>query len=335
MKTIILIFFVTVTAVQAVSLYDLVEEEWKYFKATYGKEYEPDEEKIRMKVFMENKYKILKHNALYEKGQHSFKLRMNEYGDMLQHEFVKTMNGFIGNRMNESSMMGSTFISPANVELPDEVDWRKDGAVTGVKNQGNCGSCWAFSSTGSLEGQHFRKTGVLVSLSEQNLMDCSSTYGNQGCNGGTMDAAFEYVRDNNGIDTENSYPYEARDGECRYDPNNCGATDTGFVDIDQGSESNLQEAVATKGPISVGIDASQSSFHFYDTGVYYEPNCSPDNLDHGVLVVGYGTDADSGEEYWLVKNSWGTSWGEKGYIRMARNRNNNCGIATMASFPLV
>merc|ERR1712083_766556 len=265
-----------------------------------------------MKIFMENKQKIAKHNTRYHKGHHNYNLEMNHYGDLLSHEFQAIYNGYRHDlRKNETlkGLLGATYIEAANVALPKNVDWREKGAVTPVKNQGQCGSCWSFSATGSLEGQHFRKTGKLVSLSEQNLVDCSTRYGNHGCNGGLMDFAFKYIKENGGIDTEESYPYEGMDDTCRYHREDRGATDIGFVDI------------------------PQSSFQFYSEGVYDEPNCSPMNLDHGVLAVGYGI--EEGQDYWLVKNSWGTQWGDEGYIKMARNKDNQCGVASAASYPQV
>jgi len=307
------------------------ETVWASFKEEHGRSYEADEEEMRKKVFAENLKKIEIHNYLHSKGQKSYTLGVNQFADMTTEEFSSLVNGY--KMQNSSHRTGSVYLSPnVPVTLPDKVDWRTKGYVTPVKNQGHCGSCWSFSSTGSLEGQHYRKTGKLISLSEQNLVDCSGKYGNHGCEGGLMDFAFSYVKDNGGIDTEVSYPYEAKDDKCRYNPSSSGATDSGFVDIEAGSEEKLKEAVATVGPVSVAIDASHSSFQLYRTGVYDEPECS-DQLDHGVLVVGYGT--QDGQDYWLVKNSWGTTWGEEGYIKMSRNKDNQCGIASSASYPLV
>jgi len=260
---------------------------------------------------------------------------INQFADMLPYEFSTHHNGLRMELRNltEHKLSAASFIEPENILVPEEFDWREQGAVTAVKDQGQCGSCWAFSATGSLEGQNFRKTGELVSLSEQNLLDCSSSYGNEGCNGGLMDNAFKYIQENHGIDTEDTYPYEAEDDTCKYDPSNKGAEDKGYVDLPKGNEQKLKAAVATIGPISIAIDASHQSFQFYASGIYFERACSEESLDHGVLIVGYGT--ENGKDYWLVKNSWGAQWGHEGYIKMARNRNNNCGVASSASYPIV
>jgi len=317
-----------------VSYRDVLLDEWEAFKTRHNKLYEDEnEESFRMKVYMENRQKIARHNQRAANGLHSFELAMNQFGDMLHHEFVALMNGFKKTWKTES-INGSSYLTPANVEIPKAVDWRKQGYVTPVKDQGQCGSCWAFSTTGALEGQHFRKTGKLVSLSEQNLVDCSRKYGNNGCEGGLMDNAFQYIKENHGLDTEAAYPYTARDGHCHFKKAKVGATDSGFVDVPQGDEKALKEAVATVGPVSVAIDASHESFQFYAKGVYDEPECSSEQLDHGVLVVGYGTSVD-GQDYWIVKNSWGPKWGAEGFVLMSRNKDNQCGIASAASYPLV
>nr|AEM76722.1 cathepsin L-like proteinase [Triatoma brasiliensis] len=328
----VLLVAVAVIAVSCANrFYNINPEEWETFKVVHGKNYKNQfEEMFRRKIFMNNKKRIEAHNAKYEQGEVSYKMKMNHFGDLMSHEIKALMNGF---KMTPNTKREGKIYFPSNDKLPKSVDWRQKGAVTPVKDQGQCGSCWSFSATGSLEGQIFLKKGKLVSLSEQNLMDCSKEYGNNGCEGGLMDKAFQYVSDNKGIDTESSYPYEARDYACRFKKDKVGGTDKGYVDIPEGDEKALQNALATVGPISVAIDASHESFHFYSEGVYNEPYCSSYDLDHGVLAVGYGT--ENGQDYWLVKNSWGPSWGESGYIKIARNHSNHCGIASMASYPIV
>jgi cathepsin L len=297
---------------------------------TYGKSYESDEEEMRRNtIWQANKKFIETHNA--NADEIGFELGMNALGDLENHEIVGLFNGYMQEMKNSSQ---GVFNYNPNIEAEATVDWREKGAVTGVKNQGQCGSCWSFSATGSLEGQHFLKKGTLVSLSEQNLVDCSTKYGNHGCQGGLMDNAFRYIEANNGIDTEASYPYQAHNEICRFNPQTIGATDSGYVDIPRDNERALTQAIQTVGPISVAIDASKSTFHYYKRGVYYDRECSSTKLDHGVLAVGYGTE-EFFKEYYIVKNSWGPKWGMEGYVLMSRNRENNCGIATQASYPKV
>jgi len=311
----------------------LALDHWNLWKSTHNKQYSDVEESVRRGIWESNLKKVQQHNLEADLGVHTFWLGMNAYADLTIDEFVKQMNGYNNTMRLQRKSNRPTFDYNPDLIVDDDVDWRTKGYVTPVKDQGQCGSCWAFSATGSLEGQHFKTKSQLVSLSEQNLVDCSRKQGNMGCNGGLMDYAFEYIKVNNGIDTESSYPYHARDQSCQFKAADVGATDTGFTDITSKDESALQQAVATVGPISVAIDASHASFQLYKSGVYHEALCSQTRLDHGVLAIGYGT--DSGKDYWLVKNSWGESWGEKGFIMMTRNKRNQCGIATAASYPLV
>lgn len=313
------------------------KSEWEEFKADFAKTYStPSEEAKRFKIFKKNMMLITGHNHKKNLGMHGYSMAVNSFADMEASEVVAQRNGFRHKSLksNYTKELGATFLPPSHVKVPNEVDWRSEGYVTPIKNQGACGSCWSFSATGSLEGQMFRKTGRLVSLSEQNLVDCSRNWGNNGCNGGLMDQAFQYIQDNGGLDTEESYPYEARDDTCRYDALESAAEDKGFVDVSPpGDEEKLQVALATVGPIAIAIDASHQSFHYYNGGVYEDPDCSPENLDHGVLLVGYGS--MEGKDYWIVKNSWGEEWGDKGFIYIRRNKGNMCGVASQASYPIV
>jgi C1A family cysteine protease len=259
---------------------------------------------------------------------------VNKFADLTSEEFKALYVGGL-NKPKKSSLRKAA-VGPFNTTAnPSSVDWTTKGAVTPVKNQEQCGSCWAFSTTGSVEGAWFLSKGNLVSLSEQQLVDCSTAEGNQGCNGGLMDDAFQYIIDNKGITTEAAYPYTATG------PNTCeakgkpvAATLSGFKDVAANSETALETAIVQQ-PVSVAVEADQSVFQFYSGGVM-DSTCGT-QLDHGVLAVGYGT--DTGKEYYKVKNSWGADWGEKGYIRLGRgakfNPSGQCGIQMMASYPVV
>nr|BAB62718.1 plerocercoid growth factor/cysteine protease [Spirometra erinaceieuropaei]BAB62799.1 plerocercoid growth factor-2/cysteine protease [Spirometra erinaceieuropaei] len=307
-------------------------ELWKAWKLAFKKEYFSSEEELhRKRAFFNNLDFIIRHNQRYYQQLESYAVRLNDFSDLTPGEFAERylcLRGIVLTKLRRKEAVSV----PLKENLPDSVNWRERGAVTSVKNQGQCGSCWSFSANGAIEGAIQIKTGALRSLSEQQLMDCSWDYGNQGCNGGLMPQAFQYAQ-RYGVEAEVDYRYTERDGVCRYRQDLVVANVTGYAELPEGDEGGLQRAVATIGPISVGIDAADPGFMSYSHGVFVSKTCSPYAIDHGVLVVGYG--AENGEAYWLVKNSWGSSWGEGGYVKMARNRNNMCGIASMASYPTV
>jgi len=255
----------------------------------------------------------------------SYTVAMNKFGDLNTAEFGELMTGF-----RPALQANARF--PSEVEDPfvaASVDWVKAGAVTPVKDQGQCGSCWAFSATGAIEGAVFVKEKRLTSLAEQQLVDCAGAQGNQGCNGGLMDYAFDYVIANKGIGSEASYKYTARDGSCKKVPS--VSTISSYKDVAEGDENALLQA-SNQQPIAIAIEADQSCFQFYHAGVLDDASCGTD-LDHGVLLVGYDNDASSKKDFWLVKNSWGVSWGDKGYIKFVRGKN-QCGLTLAASYPI-
>lgn len=307
-------------------------EDWQLWKVTYNKDFSVDEED-RCKVWVENSEYIESHN----RGDHTFKLAMNKFGAMTREEF-RNYNTF-GRNINDlprDLCVHNTSKEYLNVVLPDSVDWREKGVVTAVKDQGQCGSCWAFSAIGAIESLWaISKNKTPHGFSEQQLVDCSGSEGNYGCRGGLMDSAFAYVK-KSGITTEKAYPYKAVDQNCQkflpvFTVSRC-------VDFDpigghlNDTEHFMEYIVAFQQPISVAVYAGNSFWQFYKSGIIDDPACG-NHDDHGVVAIGYGK-TDEDKTYWLVKNSWGTDWGMEGYVQVARNKN-MCGIAEFSSYPIL
>lgn len=338
------LFFVSsnahnVTEYALANTYSLVPSPYPTFQdwqALYSKEYlSATERDYRESMYDRNVKKIARHNA---KGL-SWTMAVNQFADMPKKEFAAKYLSTSAGYNNATHLRVKNYdwsLLRTNLSaLPSSVDWTTKGAVTPVKNQGQCGSCWSFSATGALEGAWFVSRKVLANLSEQQLVDCSTKEGNQGCNGGLMDYAFQYVIDNKGLTSEALYPYKATG------PNACKTglpsyvTAKGFTDVPTNSQTALMTAVVQQ-PVAVAIEADQSAFQFYSSGVLTKA-CGT-NLDHGVLLVGYGT--QSNLDYYKVKNSWGTTWGQAGYVLLGRGPSYNgnqgqCGIQMDPSFPVV
>ncbi|KAF2070600.1 hypothetical protein CYY_008076 [Polysphondylium violaceum] len=258
-------------------------------------------------------------------------LGLTDFADLSNEEYRQT---YLGITYEAEESDEQLFDQADAAAYPNHLDWRVRGAVSHVKDQGRCGSCWSFSTSGAIEGANFISTGKMTTLSEQQLIDCSKKYGNHGCNGGLMEPTFQYVIDAGGIMTEESYPYTAKDtSSCLFSKKSAAATMSAIGNVTRMSENSLLQAVQDA-PIAVAIDAGQRSFQLYKSGVYVEPACSSRRLNHAVLLVGYGQDQSSNSDYWIVKNSWATTWGNEGYIFMSKG-SNMCGISTMASYAII
>jgi len=315
----------------------LLEKEFYEFKQTHKKNYSTFEEhEKRFEIYKANKIKIQAHND----AKRNWKMAMNQFGDMTGYEFSLYVKrgaggGYVPKKESERKVQYKKYNATCS-----SIDWVDRGMVTPVKNQGQCGSCWSFSVTGAIEGRAAIATGQLASISEQELVDCD--HNDSGCNGGLMDFGFEYVMGHKGLCSEVEYPYTSgttsKNGACNSD--SCDHrfdAITSYQDVPSKNQEALESALCD-GPVSIAIEADQSYFQFYSSGVLDGSGCGA-NLDHGVLLVGMGTDPTYGD-YWRVKNSWGTRWGDAGYIRMCRNCGMNngagqCGLMQQPSYPVV
>ncbi|XP_023529748.1 cysteine protease XCP1-like [Cucurbita pepo subsp. pepo] len=305
---------------------DKTIELFESWMSRHSKTYRSIEEKLhRFEIFLDN----LKHIDETNKKVSSYWLGLNEFADLSHEEFKSKYLGLKVEFPRKRSARGFSYWDVEDV--PESVDWRLKGAVTPVKNQGSCGSCWAFSTVAAVEGINQIVTGNLTSLSEQELIDCDRSF-NNGCYGGLMDYAFQYIMSNSGLRKEDDYPYLMEEGKCIREKEQFDVvTISGYEDVPANDEQSLLKALSNQ-PVSVAIEASGRNFQFYKGGIF-TGRCGTE-MDHGVTAVGYGS--SEGTDYIIVKNSWGPKWGENGYIRMKRNTGKPeglCGINQMASYP--
>ena len=315
--------FAFAAVMAAANALSTAEFEYMNYLAEFNKVYNDVEEfTVRMNRFMEVDAFIKEQNA----SNGSYTAGHNQFSDWHFAEY-KAMLGYV---RGESDVRAPVARNTTNVA--SSVNWVEAGAVTPVKDQGQCGSCWAFSSTGSLEGAHFIASGELLSFSEQQLVDCAYIkYGNYGCNGGLQTNAYHYYEDGNDAELESVYPYKGTKGSCAYDAASAtSVTVSTFQDVTPNSIDEMKAALNTA-PLAIAIEADKLCFQTYKSGVFNNTKCGT-TLDHAVLAVGYGT--EGGQDYWLVKNSWNTPWGDQGYIKIAQVAGEGiCGVQMDPQLP--
>jgi len=297
--------------------YEELKVLWNSWKVTHGKTYTVSEDAARLGIFMDNYHKVKKFNAEHE----DTKLALNKFADLTSAEFKYKNSGCA---FYQPKPVGHTM--PYHLRYPSSVDWRNEGVVTPIKNQGQCGSCWTFSTTGVLEGFHAIQTGTLLSFSEQQIVDCASSAGS-GCGGGWPYLALEYTA-SEGLEQESEYPYTAEDGTCEYDASLVTQTNSGYSLVATDSVDALKTSISSM-PTSILIEADQDVFQLYSSGII-SSGCGA-SLDHAVLAVGYAPG------YFIVKNSWGTDWGQAGYVYISDDgtQNSGAGVCGILSQPVV
>lgn len=286
-----------------------------------------DEEKLRFSIFQENLRKIEEHNEKYRAGNATFYKAVNKFADLSKEEF----SAFLKRQSAGRPKLDTVYRKPNAIAVPDAYDWRDRGAVSKVKNQASCGSCWAFSATGALESAYYLKYNQMVLFSEQQLVDCDTNQG--GCAGGDEGVALYYIKNTGGLQLEDTYPYESRDGSCRYEQSKLFSVPIReIVQLQSKNENELLQAIGSIQPVTVALDASDLGS--YGGGVMSNGDCTRNELNHAVLGVGYGHDSETGLDYWILKNSWSDDFGENGYFRIRRGTD-ECGISTENLYPVL
>lgn len=316
-----------VLGTSAAPLSNFVElSDWDVFKVTFKKTYATTaEEEARLELFRKKVQEFEEHNKLYAAGKVTWKKGVNKFADWTKEELDDFVQAIA---MDEDSRINKEIFKPnpnMNGKIPESFDWREKGAVTPVKDQGECGSCYAFGTLASVETEYYRKTGKLLSLSEQNIMDCDLM--THGCDGGSPEMVFEYLRDN-GVMLEEEYPYTAQKEDCLFNSSMSVLKIQGYGLVV--NESDIPEALVTRGSLVVSLVADMDVWFAYKEGVLPPANCNID-VNHGVAIVGYGT--ENGLAFYLIKNSWGEHWGEAGYVKVPRGEN-YCKVSQFVRYPI-